>query len=405
MILMLIIQLLFVHEVNIVILIPLNATKPTMTYGIDDNIRHIKQPMAISNWLYFVAFLVFIMVVVGGITRLTESGLSITEWKLITGALLPLSEAAWLSEFEKYKQIPEYIQINGPAGMTLVDFKFIYFWEWVHRLWGRLIGLAFALPFAWFAFKRAIPQGYGFRLTILLVLGGMQGVIGWWMVTSGLTQRTDVSHFRLATHLLTALLILGALFWTALDLRQLASGQRRKSKLTVFGLLVFVILFVQLLFGAYTAGLNAGYVSNTWPLMYRSLIPSVIDWSGNLWTQLNNDPIVIHFIHRSWAWVTVTFLIVLAWRIRVQSAKASIAIHTAYIAQMLLGIATVLTGVNIYFAVLHQAVGALVVISTTWGVHLLGCYTSDPGKAGVRQTARAPESLAKLSFKNHEEQL
>jgi cytochrome c oxidase assembly protein subunit 15 len=353
-----------------------------MTYGIDDHIRHIKQPIAISNWLYFVAFLVFIMVVVGGITRLTESGLSITEWKLITGALPPLSEAAWLSEFEKYKQIPEYIQINGPAGMTLVDFKFIYFWEWIHRLWGRLIGLAFALPFVWFAFKRAIPQGYGLRLSILLVLGGMQGVIGWWMVTSGLTQRTDVSHFRLATHLLTALLILGALFWTALDLRQLASGQSRKSKLTVFGLLVFVILFVQLLFGAYTAGLNAGYVSNTWPLMYGSLIPSVMDWSGDLWTQLNNDPIVIHFIHRSWSWVTVTFLIVLAWRIRVQSAKVSIAIHGAYIAQMLLGIATVLTGVNIYFAVLHQAVGALVVISTTWGVHLLGRYTSDVGKAG-----------------------
>ncbi|MFT6806335.1 MAG: cytochrome c oxidase assembly protein subunit 15 [Glaciecola sp.] len=344
------------------------------------NKKGMQQPIAISNWLYFVAFLVFIMVLVGGITRLTESGLSITEWKLITGTLPPLSEAAWLSEFEKYKLIPEYIQINGPAGMTLVDFKFIYFWEWVHRLLGRLIGLAFALPLAWFAFKRVIPDGYALRLTALLVLGGMQGVIGWWMVTSGLTQRTDVSHFRLATHLLTALLILGALVWTALDLRQLASGQSRKSKLTIFGLLVFIILFVQLLFGAYTAGLNAGYVSSTWPLMYGSLIPSAIDLSTNLWTQLNNDPIVIHFIHRSWAWVTVIFLIVLAWRIHAQSKKASIAIHSAYSAQMLLGIATVLTGVNINFAVLHQAVGALVVISTTWGVHLLGRYTSDAGK-------------------------
>jgi len=342
--------------------------------------KSVPQPIAISNWLYFVAFMVFIMVVVGGITRLTESGLSITEWKLITGALLPLTEAAWLSEFEKYKLIPEYIQINGPAGMTLVDFKFIYFWEWVHRLWGRLIGLAFALPLAWFAFKRVIPDGYALRLTALLVLGGMQGVIGWWMVTSGLTQRTDVSHFRLATHLLTALLILGALVWTALDLRQLGSGQSRKSKLTVFGLLVFIVLFVQLLFGAYTAGLNAGYVSSTWPLMYGSLIPSTIDWSANLWALLNNDPIVIHFIHRSWAWVTVIFLIVLAWRIHAQSKKASIAIHSAYSAQMLLGIATVLTGVNIYFAVLHQAVGALVVISTTWGVHQLGRYASDAGK-------------------------
>jgi cytochrome c oxidase assembly protein subunit 15 len=350
-----------------------------MTYKIDEHVSNTKQPIAISNWLYFVAFLVFIMVIVGGITRLTESGLSITEWKLITGTLPPLSEAAWLSEFAKYKQIPEYLEINGPAGMTLVDFKFIYFWEWVHRLMGRLIGLAFALPLAWFAYKRAIPDGYGLRLTVLLVLGGMQGVIGWWMVTSGLTERTDVSHFRLATHLLTALLILGVLFWTALDLRQLASGQNKKSKLTAFGLTVFVVLFIQLLFGAYTAGLNAGYMSNTWPLMNGSLIPSVIDWTGDLWAKLNNDHYMIHFIHRWWAWVTVCFLIVLAWRIRTQSKKALVAIHSAYSVQILLGIATVVTSVNINYAVLHQAVGALVVISTTWGVHLLGRYKSDHG--------------------------
>jgi cytochrome c oxidase assembly protein subunit 15 len=343
-----------------------------MSNKIDDYVRHIKQPTAISNWLYFVALLVFIMVIVGGITRLTESGLSITEWKLITGTLPPLSEAAWLSEFAKYKQIPEYTQINGPAGMTLVDFKFIYFWEWIHRLMGRLIGVAFALPLAWFAFKRAIPYGYGLRLTVLLVLGGMQGVIGWWMVTSGLTERTDVSHFRLATHLLMALLILGALVWTALDLRQLAKGDKTKAKLTTFGAAVFIVLFLQLLFGAYTAGLNAGYVSNTWPLMHGSVISPVIDWSGDLWTKLNNDHYMIHFIHRWWAWVAVAFLIVLARRIRQQSKKAAIAIHSAYGVQILLGIATVLTSVNIHFAVLHQAVGALVVISTAWGLHVLG---------------------------------
>lgn len=350
-----------------------------MPLKIDDNICPQKRPLAISNWLYFVAFLVFIMVVVGGITRLTESGLSITEWKLITGTLPPLSEAAWLSEFDKYKQIPEFLEINGPAGMTLVEFKFIYFWEWVHRLMGRLIGVAFALPLVWFVFKRAIPNGYALRLTALLVLGGMQGVIGWWMVTSGLTERTDVSHFRLATHLLTALLILGALVWTALDLRLLASGYNRQAKLTSFGLVVFIVLFIQLLLGAYTAGLNAGYVSNTWPLMNGSLIPSVLDWSGDLWAKLNNDHYMIHFIHRWWAWVTVGFLIILAWRIRTQSKKAAIAIHSAYSVQILLGIATVMTSVNIYFAVLHQAVGALVVISTTWGVHHLGRYTLDVG--------------------------
>lgn len=346
-----------------------------MSYSTDDDVRYLERPIAISNWLFSVAFLVFIMVIVGGITRLTESGLSITEWKLITGALPPLSEAAWIAEFEKYKLIPEYVEINGPAGMLLSDFKFIYFWEWVHRLLGRLIGFAFALPLAWFAFKRAIPDGFAGRLTALLVLGGMQGVIGWWMVSSGLTERTDVSHFRLATHLLTALIILAALVWTALDLRQLASGQHSKSKLTSFGLMVFGILFLQLLFGAYTAGLNAGHVSSTWPLMNGSLMPLGIDWSGGVWTILNNDPYVIHFIHRWWAWVTVGFLVTLAWRVRTQSKKASIAIHSAYAVQILLGIATVMTSVSLHFAVLHQAVGALVVISTAWGVHLLGRYS------------------------------
>jgi len=347
-----------------------------MNYSTDDNERYLQRPIAISNWLFSVAFLVFIMVIVGGITRLTESGLSITEWKLITGALPPLSEAAWIAEFEKYKQIPEYIEINGPAGMLLSDFKFIYFWEWSHRLLGRLIGFAFALPLVWFAFKRAIPNGFAVRLTALLVLGGMQGVIGWWMVSSGLTERTDVSHFRLATHLLTALLILGALVWTALDLRQVASGQNSKSKPTTFGLMVFAVLFLQLLFGAYTAGLNAGHVSSTWPLMNGLLVPIGIDWAGGVWTMLNNDPYIIHFIHRWWAWVTVGFLITLALRIRTQSRKASIAIHSAYSVQVLLGIATVMTSVSIHFAVLHQAVGALVVISTSWGVHVLGRYPS-----------------------------
>ena len=214
-----------------------------MSHNEANDVPRVKRPISISNWLYAVAFLVFIMIIVGGITRLTESGLSITEWKPITGAIPPLSEAAWLSEFEKYKQIPEYLEINGPAGMTLDDFKFIYFWEWVHRLLGRLIGLAFALPLAWFAFKRAIPEGYGGRLAGLLVLGGMQGAIGWWMVVSGLTERTDVSHFRLATHLLMALLILAALVWTALDMRQVARGRHRPSRPTAFGLIVAIPVF------------------------------------------------------------------------------------------------------------------------------------------------------------------
>ena len=333
------------------------------------------RPIAISNWLYSVAFLVFIMVVVGGITRLTESGLSITEWKPVTGALPPLSEADWLSEFAKYQQIPEYREISGPAGMTLADFKFIYFWEWVHRLLGRLIGVAFALPLLWFAAKRAIPSGYGLRLVALLALGGLQGTIGWWMVSSGLSERTDVSHFRLAVHLLTALFILGGLVWTALDLRQLARGNAKPARMTGLGALVLVVLVIQLLFGAYTAGLNAGYVSNTWPLMNEYFIPGGINWLAGIWAALNNDPYLIHFIHRWWAWVVVGFLIILARKVRPIDRRSSVAIHIAFGSQILLGIATVMTGIDIHLAVLHQAVGALVVASTVWGVHLLGRTT------------------------------
>ena len=330
------------------------------------------RPIAISNWLYSVAFLVFIMVVVGGITRLTESGLSITEWKPITGALPPLSEADWLSEFQKYQQIPEYQEISGPAGMTLADFKFIYFWEWVHRLLGRLIGVAFALPLLWFAAKRAIPSGYGVRLVALLALGGLQGTIGWWMVSSGLSERTDVSHFRLAVHLLTALFILGGLVWTALDLRQLARGQNRPARLTGLGMAVLAVLVVQLLFGAYTAGLNAGYVSSSWPLMNDYFVPGGINWAAGIWSALNNDPYLIHFIHRWWAWVVVGVLLILARKVRPIDRRSSIAIHIAFGSQILLGIATVMTGVDIHLAVLHQAVGALVVAATVWGVHILG---------------------------------
>ena len=338
------------------------------------DVKSRANPAIIANWLYSVAFLVFIMVIVGGITRLTESGLSITEWKPVTGALPPLNEAQWLSEFEKYKQIPEYLEINGPAGMTLAEFKFIYFWEWVHRLLGRVIGLAFAVPFAIFWIRRRIPAGYHARLFALLALGGLQGAIGWWMVSSGLSERTDVSHYRLAVHLLTALFIMGGLIWTALDLRQLArSSAARPARLTGFSSTVIVILFLQLLFGAWVAGLNAGYVSNSWPLMNDHFYPDGIDWSRGAWFALTHDPYLTHFIHRWWAWVTVAALVLLARRAKKAGARpASIAIHAAFGTQILLGIATVMTNMNIVMAVLHQAVGALVVASTIWGIHLLG---------------------------------
>jgi len=334
-----------------------------------------RRPLAISNWLMAVAALVFLMVVVGGITRLTESGLSITEWKPVTGAVPPLTAADWQHAFNLYKQTPEYLEINGPAGMTLAQFKFIFFWEWLHRLIGRLIGVAFALPLLWFAAKRAIPYGYGWKLTGLLVLGGLQGALGWYMVMSGLVDRTDVSHFRLSAHLLLAFAIMGALIWVALDLRQLQrTGENRPSRLTGVALATFAILFVQLLFGAWVAGLNAGSVANDWPAMQGRFFPDGVDWSKGPLFALTHDPFLIHFIHRWWAWVTVVALVIYARRVRTLGGgrPASVAIHSAFGTQIILGIVTVLTGVAIWLAVLHQAVGALVVASTAWGAHLLG---------------------------------
>ncbi len=329
-------------------------------------------PLLLARWLRFVAGLVCAIVIVGGITRLTESGLSITEWKPIAGALPPMGDAAWADAFAKYKTIPEYTQIN--KGMSLEDFKFIFFWEWAHRQLGRLIGLALALPFVWFWLRKAIPQGYAPRLIALTALVGLQGTLGWWMVSSGLVARTDVSHYRLAAHLLTALFLLAGLVWTALDLRALAANPAsRPARLTLFGAGVGVIVFVQLLFGAYTAGLNAGQVANTWPLMNDHLIPEGIDWSRGLFSAVTNDPFLIHFIHRWWAWVAVVALILLARRVKATGHRTpSIAIHSAFGIMILLGIATVLSGVNIVLAVLHQAVGALLVASTAWGVHSLG---------------------------------
>jgi heme a synthase len=342
-----------------------HATAPQVRFATD----------RLANWLFAVAALVFTIVVVGGITRLTESGLSITEWKPLMGAIPPLSEAQWVAEFEKYKAIPEYVQINGPAGMTLADFKFIYFWEWIHRLLGRVIGLALALPFFWYALRRTLPPGYTLRIFALVMLVGLQGAIGWWMVASGLETRTDVSHFRLAAHLLTALAIFGGLIWTALDLK---SAARRPARLTGFSFAVLAILFIQLLLGAWVAGLNAGYVSDTWPLMGDGLLPPGIDWSNGAWFALTHDPILLHFLHRWWAWVAVAALVLMARKIRQNGArKISIAIHSAFGVQILLGISTVMTGMNIVLAVLHQAVGALVVATTIWGAHRLGQQTGD----------------------------
>lgn len=353
---------------------PARARDARPIIGTSDDI----QPMV--RWLLFVACLVVLIVAVGGITRLTESGLSITQWKPLTGAIPPLTEAQWQAEFDRYKQIPQYLDVNGPAGMTLGDYKFIYFWEWVHRLLARVIGLAFAAPLAWFWFRRTIPGGYKPRLLALLALGGLQGVVGWWMVSSGLSAEAldRVSHFRLAAHLLVALLTLGGLVWTALDLRALGRGEPRAA-LTGFGMAVLAVLAVQLFMGAMVAGLRAGVVAGggwfnwgAWPLMQGAFFPDGVEWARGFLSALVNDPYLTHFVHRWWAWAVVAALVVLARRIRARHRPASVAIHSAFGIQVILGVCTVWSGVALWLAVAHQLVGALLVATTVWGVHALG---------------------------------
>ena len=339
------------------------------------------RPMALVRWLEFVALMIVVIVVVGGITRLTESGLSITQWQPVTGILPPLSEAAWQAEFAEYRATPEYHFEASVGGMTLAEFKFIYFWEWFHRFLGRLIGLAYGLPLLWFWVKGTIPTGYKPRLIALLGLGALQGTFGWLMVRSGLSgQMTDVSHFWLSVHLLTALFTLGGLVWTALDLRRVARDpSARAAPLTWASMLVAVVLFIQLLLGAWVAGLNAGHAAYDWPLMNGRLIPEV-DFSNGFWWTLTHDPFLLHFLHRWWAWVAVVALVWIARRIRRSDRRASVAVHSAFGLMVILGIATVLSGVSLWIAVAHQFTGALLVVSVAWAMHADG-------------TSRQPERL------------
>jgi heme a synthase len=330
-----------------------------------------KRPRELSNLLFVVAALVFAMVVIGGITRLTESGLSITQWNPVSGIIPPLTQADWQRAFGLYQQTPQYQEVAGPAGMTLAGFKFIFLWEWAHRLLGRIIGLVFFVGVGWFAARRAIPRGYGWRLAALFLLGGAQGAVGWFMVMSGLEGRTEVSPYRLSAHLLFALFVMGALIWTALDLRQPDS---KPARLTGWGILALGTLFIQLMLGAWVAGFRAGYVSNTWPDMNGSFVPAGIDWSRGVAVALTHDPFLLHFMHRWWAWVVVAVLVVFARQVRkVPDARsASVVIHSAFGMQIVLGILTVLSDIALWLAVLHQANGAILVAATVWGAHELG---------------------------------
>lgn len=335
------------------------------------------RPGWLAWWLIIIAALVVTIVAVGGITRLTESGLSITQWDPVKGVLPPLSEQAWQAEFARYQATPEYRLEAGPAGMTLSDFKGIFFWEWFHRLLGRLIGMVFALPliFAWV--RGWIPRGYKPRLVALLALGGLQGVFGWLMVRSGLGgEMTDVSHFWLSIHLGTALITLAGLVWTALDLRTLKRDPRaRSARLRPFAALAGVVLFIQIVLGAWVAGLNAGLASNTWPLMQGRFLPEA-NWAQGAFWAFTHDPFLLHFLHRWFAWIAFAALVWLGLQASRRDGIAGKALLVIVCAQVLLGIVTVVTGVSIWVAVAHQVTGALLVAATAASAHALGQRTS-----------------------------
>jgi heme a synthase len=331
------------------------------------------KPLALSFWLLAVAFLVLAMVVVGGITRLTESGLSITRWEPISGTLPPLGDSQWQAEFAAYRQSPQYQLVNN--GMTLADFKSIFFWEYVHRLLGRLIGFAFALPLAWFAWRRAIPRGYGWKLVAILALGGVQGAIGWWMVASGLVDRPEVSHIRLAIHLLTALAIFSACLWVALDLFALARGgdRARPARMPTAGIWALSFLALQLMFGAYVAGLDAGFAYNSWPKMGDEWFPSATPMMHPFVRNLVDNPIVVQFVHRWLAWLVAAMVALLAsaaWR--AGHRGHAVLLPSIVALQILLGISTLLTGVYLPAAVAHQAMAVLLLGAVLAASHRLG---------------------------------
>lgn len=321
-----------------------------MTYTEQD-----ENDRSIGNWLLFMVVLVTLMIVLGGATRLTNSGLSITEWAPIKGALPPISLEAWLSEFEKYKQIPEFLAEH--PDMDLEGFKVIYFWEWSHRQLGRLIGLAYALPFFYFLFCKRLPQGHILKFFSIMLLIGVQGAIGWWMVASGLVNdRVDVSQYRLATHLGVAFIILGALFWLWRNQKE-SWPQKPLDKMPVKRTTFLAgLVFLQIIAGAFVAGLKAGRTYNTWPLMDGDIVPAGYASMTPFWRNIFENIGAVQFNHRMLAYV---ILIVTIWIFITSKSQPKVRQHMIWFKalvlwQILLGIYVLLTGDALWLALLHQ---------------------------------------------------
>jgi heme a synthase len=319
---------------------------------------------AVRWWLVTVAALIAIMVLVGGATRLTESGLSIVEWKPVSGTLPPLTQQQWAEAFDAYKTIPQYRELN--AGMSLQEFKTIFWWEWSHRLLGRVIGGVYLLPFLWFLWRGVLSAELRLRLWIIFGLGALQGAVGWWMVASGLSQRVEVSHYRLATHLALALLIFAAIVWT---LRRLADRTALPApfRLRITAVAVLVLTFVQIYLGALVAGLRAGRVYNTWPEIDGALIPSAarLWFEAPWWRNLFDNALTVQFEHRITAYALFALGLLhaidaLRSRPAIAAINGALALAAAITLQATLGILTLVYQVPIPLALAHQAVAIVV---------------------------------------------
>jgi len=318
---------------------------------------------AIERWLYVCCALIFVMVLLGGITRLTESGLSIVHWKPITGWLPPLSDAAWAALFDAYRESPEFRKLNFWMGIE--DFKMIFWLEFLHRLLGRLIGIVYLLPFLWFALRYRLPgnliSGLTGRLVFLFILGGLQGALGWYMVKSGLVDQPSVSHYRLAAHLGLAVIIYGAMLYTAAGLRTANSGGgvRGAQGLTV-------LIFVTMTWGAFVSGLDGGAVFNTFPLMDGRVFPPGALTMSPVWLNLFENIGTVQFIHRMLAIATVMGAIWLWWNAPGPRSRAVMLIAVFGVFQFCLGIATILSGAAIYIAWAHQGGAMLLFSAAVW---------------------------------------
>lgn len=335
----------------------------------------------IAIWLMMLFALVALMILVGGMTRLTDSGLSITEWKPVTGAIPPLNAADWLSEFTKYQATPEFTLVN--SDMTLAAFKGIYWWEWGHRFLGRFVGLVWAIGFFWFLLTRTIPTGWTGKLVLVGALGGLQGAVGWWMVSSGLTGRmVDVASYRLALHLGLAFIILGLITWYVLELRRdgaelLQARRRREVGLMRLATVLAAVLFVQVLLGALVAGIDAGRGFPTWPLMAGEFLPSESFGYTPLWSNFFENAALVQFNHRLMGYIAFA-LGLIVWLKSRRSAMTSVrgsfsVMMIVLLAQVVLGIVTVLYLARLDVAITHQ-IGAVVLFVLTLRARFQAAY-------------------------------